>query len=239
MIGIPSGLTVRLLAALLPFVICTGFLCADDLTTRDGTVYKNYTVLSHDDGFLTIMYADGGGKIPLSNLPDALQKQYGYDPAKCAAAVKATEDADRAEAMAVAKARTQASVASSSAPTNVQPAIPPAQTTKPVAPAYDKTLLTEEQQRQIQQRIADLQADVAEMQAQEARTYSNGHGYVDSRGNGHQVSAGAYPERIREEQAEIASLQAQLGGTPAPNAPATTTSSGGANTMDSLANQGL
>ena len=69
---------------------------ADDLTTRDGKVYKNYKVMSHDDAYLTILYADGGGKIPLGNLPDALQKQYGYDPAKATAALKASDAADQA-----------------------------------------------------------------------------------------------------------------------------------------------
>jgi hypothetical protein len=70
-------------------------LPAEDLTTRDGKVYRNYTVLGHDIGYITIMYADGGGKIPLSNLPAELQAKYGYDPAKSAQFVKQDTEADR------------------------------------------------------------------------------------------------------------------------------------------------
>jgi nucleoredoxin len=70
-------------------------LPAEDLVTRDGTVYRNYTVLGHDVGYLTIMYADGGGKIPLSNLPADLQAKYGYDPAKSDQFVKQDTAADR------------------------------------------------------------------------------------------------------------------------------------------------
>jgi len=68
-----------------------GTLAADDLVTRDGTTYSDYTVTGHDAGYLTIVYADGDGKVRLSDLPDALQKQYGYDPAKAKAAVAAEE----------------------------------------------------------------------------------------------------------------------------------------------------
>ena len=78
---------------------------ADDLTTRDGQVYHNYRVIDHDAGYITIMDSDGGGKIPLSNLPADLQKQYGYDPAKADAAVKEETEADQQERAAVAQAQ--------------------------------------------------------------------------------------------------------------------------------------
>jgi len=76
---------------LLFIAVTGGTLAANDLTTRDGTIYSDYRVISHDDGYITITYADGDGKIRLSNLPDALQKQYGYDPIKAKAAVSAEE----------------------------------------------------------------------------------------------------------------------------------------------------
>jgi hypothetical protein len=72
-------------------IMAGGTLAASDLVTHDGIVYPNYKVISHDDGYITIVYADGDGKIRLSNLPDALQKQYGYDPIKAKAAVASEE----------------------------------------------------------------------------------------------------------------------------------------------------
>lgn len=83
--------------ALVPalFFLTVYGLYAADLTTRDGQVYRDYTVIGHDTGFITIMYADGGGKIPLSQLPTDLQAQYGYDPAKSNAFVAQTVTADR------------------------------------------------------------------------------------------------------------------------------------------------
>jgi nucleoredoxin len=77
---------------------------ADDLTTRDGQVYHNYKVIDHDTGYITIMDSDGGGKIPLSNLPADLQAKYGYDPAKSAAFVQQAEEADRQQRAAIAQA---------------------------------------------------------------------------------------------------------------------------------------
>ena len=75
----------------------------EDLVTRDGTVYHDYKVLSHDAGYLTIMYSDGGGKIPLSNLPDDLQKQYGYNQQQADAFVQASIAQDRLDKQAIAK----------------------------------------------------------------------------------------------------------------------------------------
>jgi hypothetical protein len=80
-------------------------LSAADLVTRQGKVYHNYKVIDHDDGFVTILYSDGGGKIPLKDLPDDLQKQYGYDPAKAAAFVKQFYEADAQQRLAVREAQ--------------------------------------------------------------------------------------------------------------------------------------
>jgi hypothetical protein len=73
----------------------------DDLTTRDGKVYHGYKVLSHDAGFVTIMYSDGGGKIPLSQLPDDLQKKYGYNKAQADAFVQAAIAQERRDRQAI------------------------------------------------------------------------------------------------------------------------------------------
>jgi hypothetical protein len=99
--------------SLLLLLVGLAALRADDLVTRDGQVYKDYRVLSHDTGFITIMYVDGGGKIPLSQLPADLQRKYGYDPAAAAAAVQAATAQDRKDrqAMAAEAARQQAAAA--------------------------------------------------------------------------------------------------------------------------------
>src|ERR1700734_1303070 len=88
-----------LLFAGLPLLIAH----AEDLVTRDGTVYHDYKVLSHDAGYLTIMDSDGGGKIPLSNLPDDLQKKYGYNKQQADAAVQAAIEQDRQDRQAIAR----------------------------------------------------------------------------------------------------------------------------------------
>jgi nucleoredoxin len=80
---------------LLFLVLGVAGLDAADLTTRDGQVYRKYTVLGHDAGYITIMYADGGGKIPLSQLPADLQAKYGYDPAKSTQFVQQDKAAER------------------------------------------------------------------------------------------------------------------------------------------------
>jgi nucleoredoxin len=80
-------------------------LDAADLTTRDGQVYRKYTVLGHDAGYITIMYADGGGKIPLSQLPADLQAKYGYDSAKSSQFVQQDQAADRQARAQLAQAQ--------------------------------------------------------------------------------------------------------------------------------------
>jgi len=74
-------------------------LLAEDLTTVDGKVYPNYSVVKAEDDGLNISYDGGTAKIPYYNLPLNIQKQYGQDPDAVAAAKKA---ADAAEANRVA-----------------------------------------------------------------------------------------------------------------------------------------
>jgi len=51
------------------------------LTTNDGKVYADYTVVTHDDNGISIWYKDGGeATLPFDNLPADIQKQYGYKP---------------------------------------------------------------------------------------------------------------------------------------------------------------
>ena len=90
--------------------------CAKDLVTRDGSVYKDYKVMGHDTGFITIMYADGGGKVPLSQLAPDLQKKYGYDPRAAAAAVQGANDAARRDREAALAMRKKAGIRPPSSP---------------------------------------------------------------------------------------------------------------------------
>src|SRR5437016_1688864 len=53
------------------------FVHADDITLRDGKVYKDAKVLSHDATTITILYAEGGATLPIANLSDDLQKKFG------------------------------------------------------------------------------------------------------------------------------------------------------------------
>jgi hypothetical protein len=80
------------------------FAAADDWTTLDGKTYKDVHVVKIEPDSVTILDDDGGAKIMMTNLPPALQKQCGYDPAK-AAAFESNEKAavDKAEQAALKK----------------------------------------------------------------------------------------------------------------------------------------
>ncbi len=57
-------------------------LCADDITTTDGKIYKGATIIKHDAATATILYADGGATVDIATLSPELQKKLDYDPAK-------------------------------------------------------------------------------------------------------------------------------------------------------------
>jgi hypothetical protein len=62
-------------------VLSTVVAQAADITTTDGKVYKDATIVNHDAVTATILYSDGGATVPLAKLGPDLQKQLGYDPA--------------------------------------------------------------------------------------------------------------------------------------------------------------
>jgi hypothetical protein len=76
-------------------LLCLLFLSAASaqslqIQTRDGKLYKNATVEKADPAGLTISYDIAGGgigitKLKFSNLPDDLQKKYGYNATNAAA----------------------------------------------------------------------------------------------------------------------------------------------------------
>ena len=68
----------------------TNYSALAEITTRDGTTYKNVTVQRVDPDGLTISYApvDGGmglAKLKFEDLPDDLRQRFGYDTNKAAA----------------------------------------------------------------------------------------------------------------------------------------------------------
>lgn len=75
--------------------ICATFLCifnftilfADDFKLSDGKEYKGVTVSRVDPDGIAVVTDSGIEKIYFVNLPAEIQKKYGYDPAKAAAAI--------------------------------------------------------------------------------------------------------------------------------------------------------
>ena len=92
-----------ILVALLCVPVCFGA----DITTRKGVTYKQATVSKVEADGIRISHADGAAKIAFEDLPDALQRQYNYDPAKVAAYRKQVEDARQAAATKAAEEQRQ------------------------------------------------------------------------------------------------------------------------------------
>jgi hypothetical protein len=59
---------------------------AEDWVGIDGKTYSTVKVISHDDGFVTVLDSDGGAKIPLRTLSPQIRARFGYDPKKAAVA---------------------------------------------------------------------------------------------------------------------------------------------------------
>ena len=82
-------------------LLSSGLVLAEDWTTTNGTTYRQVTILSHDTAFVTIMYADGGARIPLRLLGPELQARFGYDAKKAAADEAVTVAKDKADRAAL------------------------------------------------------------------------------------------------------------------------------------------
>jgi hypothetical protein len=74
---------------------------AEDWTTTDGVTYQSVKVVLVEDDDITILYKDGGARIPIFKLPPELQQRFDYSPAKAkiAAAARAKADAENAKEM--------------------------------------------------------------------------------------------------------------------------------------------
>lgn len=68
---------------------------ADDITLRDGTVFKSATVTSITPAYISVTHSAGVARVMLQDLPGALQKKYGYDPEKAAKFAAADAEAQR------------------------------------------------------------------------------------------------------------------------------------------------
>lgn len=68
-------------------------LAAEDITTNDGKLYKNATITAATPAHVSISYEDGLARELLQNLPEDLQKRYGYDPEKAAEHLNAEAEA--------------------------------------------------------------------------------------------------------------------------------------------------
>ena len=76
-----------------------------NITTRDGSVYKEAEVLKVEDDGLRISFVAGVAKIPFENLTDSLRQQYHFDSAKVAAYRRSVDEAKRMEAQKILEAQ--------------------------------------------------------------------------------------------------------------------------------------
>lgn len=93
---IPEAAMRRILCATIPVLLAFSLAArAEDWITRDGTIYKDVTVLKVEADAVTIIHHDGGALVPLANLGPDLQARFKYDPAKAQAAAAARAQADQ------------------------------------------------------------------------------------------------------------------------------------------------
>jgi hypothetical protein len=213
-----------LLTLTVSLVLAASFARAEDWKTTDGQSYQDVKVLSHDDGYVMIMYADGGARVPLSTLPADLQQRFGYDPVKAAAAVAATMAADEHDRDARRQEGTGTSniasvtpnpamastPAASTPPANVMPVRAPAQNPKPSVDVFGNNIKIEDDQAKLDSLTQDMvraQRDAA----QEDAWNHTGETHYDNSGIPHPNRVGeSGDERIAEIQKQQASLQAEI-----------------------------
>ena len=93
---------------ILPLILSSACL-AMDITTRAGITYKKAEVTAVEWDGLRITHSTGVAKIPVEELPEALQKQYRYDLSAVAAYRKKSEE--NASAVAAAQQRERERIA--------------------------------------------------------------------------------------------------------------------------------
>jgi hypothetical protein len=95
-------------AAILLLILTTTSLFAGDITTRNGATYHSATVTGVDPDGIRVTHSTGVAKLRFEDLPEALQKQYHYDPSKVAAYRSQLESARRTAAAAEQQRQRQA-----------------------------------------------------------------------------------------------------------------------------------
>jgi hypothetical protein len=189
---------------------------AADLVTRDGKIYHDYKVLGHDAGYLTILYCDGGGKIPLSNLNDEMQKEYGYNKAQADAFVAASTEADRQARIAIEneqKAKAQhkdvalATISTAPVPSSRPTTPAPVSTNTSSSARSNPPALSQDDIDALNEKIKELKEDIRFMKKEEAKDNAVNPLTGQRTMN---VTTGAYADKIEEESEELAKLQAQL-----------------------------
>ena len=63
-------------------LVAAGDCFSADITTLDGKTYKDARVTSVEANGVHISFREGVVEVPFDQLPQELQRQYGYDPAK-------------------------------------------------------------------------------------------------------------------------------------------------------------
>jgi hypothetical protein len=80
------------------------------LSTSQGD-YTNASILRRHPAYIVVSHLNGITKVPLTNLPPSLQKQFGYNPTNAAAALaREKKQADAARAAALARQKYLASL---------------------------------------------------------------------------------------------------------------------------------
>ena len=100
-------MSLRTVTLILTILLAVRVCFALDITTRKGVTYKQATVAKVEPDGIRITHAEGAAKIPFEDLPDVLQRQYNYDPAKVAAYHKQIDDAREAVAAKAAEEQRQ------------------------------------------------------------------------------------------------------------------------------------
>lgn len=212
--------TPLILASLL---ILTGILArAEDWKTTDGQAYKDVKALSHDDGYVTIMYADGGARIQLSKLPPDLQNRFNYDPAKAAAKVAATVAEEKRERAAriAEEANAPSPIAATQSP-SISPPPPRVVSTQAAPPRSTGTqtsqvdvLANNMEIEEDQTKLDSLDQDLQIAMRDAAREDSWGHRgdmHFDNTGTLHPNCVGiSADERVAEIQKQKLAVQAEI-----------------------------
>ncbi len=82
-------------------------LLALDLTTLDGKIYHDCQVGQVYPDSICLRFSGGGARVKLTNLPESLRTQYGYDAEKAAAFEKAEAERQQRERTLLAAQRQQ------------------------------------------------------------------------------------------------------------------------------------